>query len=368
MSQASSLVRQFLMIHILIFVSIRTKQIMPEQKNLSPKLVIYGVGFVGKELVRLATRKDWEIVAAFNRKGEKIGQDIGRLAGLKRDLGVIVQDCDEADYDAINADIVLNASRPSLSENMICYERFLSRGIDVLCHAGEAYHPYWSNPEIAKKIDALAKQNGATFTGSGIWDMTRIWAGMIAAGPCVEIDAIDHHTTTEVLRAGPHWGTAVGLEMTVEEYDNKIGRRSNPIAEALTVPAVTVLQHYGYSITNVVRRREPIVWDEPVFCPIMKKEIPAGVVIGTCFVVDVETSEGVNANTRASYRIFHEGEEEEMGWRVEGLPGMEVRVKREDSGVASASSLFNRIPDVLAAKPGLHTLMEFGPPKPSTLL
>ena len=341
---------------------------MSEREKIAPKLVIYGIGFVGQELVRLASRKGWEIVAALNRKGDKVGQDVGRLAGLDQDLGVIVQDCEEADYDAIDADIVLNASRPSLSGNMPCYERFLSRGIDVLCHAGEAYNPYWSNSELAEKIDSLAKRNGASFSGSGIWDMTRIWSGMIAAGPCVEIRAIYHHTTTEVLRAGMHWGPAVGIGMTPEEYDEKIGRGSDRITESLTIPSVTVLQHYGYSIAHVERRKEPIIWDESIYCPFMKKEVAAGLAIGTCFIVDVETTEGVTASTRASYRIFRDGEDEEMSWRIDGLPGMEVRVKREDSGVASASSLFNRIPDVMAAEPGIHTLMEFGPQKPSTLV
>lgn len=341
---------------------------MTERTKISPKLVIYGIGFVGQELVRLASNKGWEIVAALNRKGDKVGQDVGRLSGLDRDLGVLVQDCQEADYDAIDADIVLNASRPSLSGNMPCYERFLSRGIDVLCHAGEAYNPYWSDAERAQEIDLLAKQNGATFSGSGIWDMTRIWSGMIAAGPCVEIRGIEHHTTTEVMRAGMHWARAVGIGLTPEEYDEKIGRGSSPIAESLAIPSATVLQHYGYSIANVEKRKEPIIWDEPMYCPFMKKEFAAGQVIGTCFIVDIETTEGVTANTRASYRIFREGEDEEMGWRIDGLPGMEIRVRREDSGIASASSLFNRIPDVMAAEPGIHTLMEFGPQKPSTLV
>ena len=341
---------------------------MSKLNRLSPKLAVYGAGFVGQELTRLAFAKGWEIVAAFNRKGDKVGQDIGQLAGLGRDLGVIVQDCDNADYDIVDADVVLNASCDSLEQNMPCYERFLSRGINVLCHGGQAYNPYWSNSELAKKLDALAKKNGASFTGSGIWDMTRIWSGMIAAGPCVEIHAIHHHTNTEVLRAGLHWVAVVGIGMTVEEYDQNIGRAPGPFTEMLTVPSVTVLQHYGYSIATIERRQEPIVWGETLFCPFLNKEIPAGRVIGTCYMIDVETAEGVTASTRAEYRVFRECEDEAMVWRIDGLPGMEICVKREDSGVASASSLFNRIPDVIAAEPGIHTLMEYGPEKPSALL
>lgn len=338
---------------------------MNQQNKTSPKIVIYGVGFTGQALVRIAHKKGYQIVAALNRAGKKVGQDIGRLSGLNIDLGVIVEDCETAEYDAIDADIVLNASAPSLKENVICYERFLTRGINVLCHAGEAYNPYWSNPELAQEIDELAKKNSATFSGSGIWDMTRIWAGMLVGAPCVEINSIHHFTTTEVMRAGTHWAKVVGLGMTIDEYDKKLGRGNSSIANALTVPSITVLQHYGYNITKVERRREPIIWDVPINCPILKKEFKAGLVIGTCFIVDVETKDGVTATTRASYRVFEKGEDEEMCWRVNGLPGMEIRVKREDSGMASASSLFNRIPEVIAAEAGIQTLMELGPAKPS---
>ena len=341
---------------------------MSEQQKFSPKLAIYGTGFVGQELTRLAYKKGWEIVAAFNREGEKVGQDLGRLAGLDIDLGVIVQDCEKADYDAVDADVLLNASSDVLDENMHCYERILARGINVLCHGAESYNPYLCNEETAGKIDALAKQNGASFTGSGIWDMTRLWSGMIAAGPCVEINSIHHITKTEVLRAGLHWIPVVGVGMTVEEYDRKIGRTSGLFTKMLSVPSMTVLQHYGYSITNMERRQEPIVSDEPIYCPFQNKEIPAGLAIGTCYISEAKTAEGITASTRASYRVFHEGEDEEMVWRVDGLPGMEVCVKRDDSGVASASSLFNRIPDVIAAEPGIHTVMDYGPEKPSTLL
>ena len=341
---------------------------MSEQPKFSPKLVIYGTGYVGQELTRLASRKGWEIVAAFNRKGDKVGQDIGRLAGLDKDLGVIVQDCDSADYDAINADVVLNASCDELDKNMPCYERFLSRGINILCHGAQAYNPFWSNKELAEKIDALAKQGGASFTGSGIWDMTRLWSGIIAAGPCVEINAIHHTTKTEALRAGLHWIPVIGVGMTVEEYKQTFGDEPGLFTNNLAIPSVTILQQYGYTITNVERRQEPIVLDENIFCPYQQKEIEAGLAIGTCYISEIETAEGVTASTRASYRVFREGEDEDMVWRVDGLPGMEVRVIREDSGVASASSLFNRIPDVMAAEPGIHTLMELGPEKPSTLL
>ena len=63
-----------------------------------PRVMIYGVGYYGMEAVRILVKKGWPIVAAVNRAGPKIGEDLGRLAGLNEDLGVVVQDCETADY------------------------------------------------------------------------------------------------------------------------------------------------------------------------------------------------------------------------------------------------------------------------------
>ncbi|MCY4426743.1 MAG: hypothetical protein OXC05_06900 [Halieaceae bacterium] len=341
---------------------------MSKTNKLAPKLVIYGTGFVGQTLTRLAVKKGWEIVAAFNRAGDKVGQDLGRLAGLQEDIGVPIQDCDKADYDAIEADVVLNATNDLLDQNMPVYERFLTRGINVLCHGGQLYNPRLSNRELSEKIDQLAQDNGVTITGSGIHDMSRYWSGMIAAGPCVEIDAVRHISYTEPLRQGTHFAPILGIDVSVDEYKSKVGPALSPYCKMMSFPVVTVLEYYGCKVTELNGHVEPVVWDEAVYCPYLKKEIAAGQSVGTRYIVEVQTEQGTTGHLVADQRVFRESDEEAMIWRVEGQPGVEVKVIREDSAIASASSLFNRIPDVLAAEPGLKTLVDLGPEKPSAFL
>lgn len=88
-----------------------------EPARLKPRVMIYGVGYYGMEAVRILVKKGWPIVAAVNRAGPKIGEDLGRLAGLDEDLGVIVQDCETADYATMNADIALVVQTERLSLN-----------------------------------------------------------------------------------------------------------------------------------------------------------------------------------------------------------------------------------------------------------
>jgi 4-hydroxy-tetrahydrodipicolinate reductase len=341
---------------------------MNNQSGLSPRIAIYGTGFVGQALTRLCVKKDWEIVAAYNRAGQKVGQDLGRLAGLDRDLGVRVQDSETADYANLDADIALIASTDRLKINFPVYERFFKAGVNVLCHGGESYNPKWANKEIASKIDRLAKQHGVTFTGSGLWDMTRLWAGIIVAGPCVEIESLIHTSETEVARQGLHLIPIAGIGMTVEQYDEEVGREAGPFSGIFHILCITVLEALGYTISNYKVSQEPILWDEPVYCEQLKQELAPGTVLGTRLNVNVNSQEGVSANARLEYRVFKEGETEEMRWKVNGTPGMEIRVIREDSGIASASSLFNRIPDVIAAEPGLVELVRYRPELPSDLL
>lgn len=341
---------------------------MSAKDKFSPKIAIYGTGFVGQTLVRLAEKKGWDIVAAFNRAGDKVGQDLGRLAGLQKDLGVVVQDCEQANYDAVQADVVLNATSDLIEQNMPVYERFLTRGINVLCHAGQLYNPWLISRELSEKIDRLAQDNGATITGSGIHDMSRYWSGMIAAGPCIEIKALRHTSYTEPLRQGLHFAPILGIDVSVDEYNDTVAPALGAYCKMMSFPVTTVLQYYGCKVTRVDGYVEPVVWDEPVYCPYLKKEIPAGRSVGTRYVVEVKTEQGATGHFIGDQRVFRDGDEEAMIWRVEGEPGVEIKVVREDSAIASASSLFNRIPDVLAAAPGLKTIVDLGPEKPSAFL
>ena len=337
-------------------------------RTTQPRLVLFGVGFVGRELVRLADGKGWPIVAAFNRAGDKIGQDLGRLAGLDKDLGVVVQDCEGADYSALEADVALIAATDLLKVNYPAYEGFLNAGINVLCHGTQGYLPFWADEELANRIDTLAKECGVSFTGGGIWDSTRIWSALVAAGPCVRIDSLVHRSNTEIVRQGPHLLPMMGVGMTDAEYDEKVGRKAGLLTDLLQIPSITVLQKLGYTVSNVEARREPVIWDQAIHVPEMERELEPGICVGTRMLIDVTTEEGITATNEVEYRIFKPGEDEIMFWRINGLPGMEVSIKREDSGVASASSLFNRIPDVMAAEPGIQQLTSYAPLMPTALV
>ena len=326
----------------------------------APRIAIYGTGQFGALAAKVAHQKGWPVVAAFNRAGPKVGQDLGRLAGLDEDLGVVVQDCATADYSAVGADVGIVAVSDRLRDALPGYRRLMGAGMNVICHAVEASFPYGADPDLAAEIDAVAKANGVSFLGTSLWDMSRIWSGILVAGPCTEIRALHHTTHTAIEGAGKALMLMCGVGMTVDEFREKMVEDLGPIGGLYKLVPHHVLHALGYTVTKVTERREPVIFDEPVFCRPLEEDIPAGICVGTRILADVETAEGVTAHARVELRVFKRGEKEHMIWEVDGMPASKIRVDRRQGVWSSASSMINRVPDVIAAEPGIRLMSELG--------
>lgn len=333
--------------------------------NRKPRIVIYGTGQYGLIAARIALGKGWPIVAALNRRGGKVGKDLGRLAGLDEDCGISVQDCDLADFEAIDADLAIVATTDRLAVNFPAYERLMNAGMNVICHAAEASFPMGADPEHAEKIDALAIKKGVTFTGTGLWDMSRIWSGILVAGPCTHIESMRLESITNIGAAGKHVLDVVGVGLTPDAYRKKFVDESGPIGNLYKLIPWHVLSALGFTVTTAVEVREPVIFDEPVHCRYLQSDIEPGLSVGTRVIVRVGTKEGVTANARIDLRLIRDGESEHMIWKVEGKPRSHIRVDRRGSVYASAAIMINRVRDVIAAGPGIRLVSQLGPLKPS---
>jgi 2,4-diaminopentanoate dehydrogenase len=327
----------------------------------SPRIAIYGVGQYGAMIARLATERGWPVVAAFNRAGPKVGADLGRVAGLDRDLGVIVEDSESGDFESLDADIGVVTHRDVLRANMDAYRGFMNAGVNVACHGGQSYLPQTNDPALAEEIQALAIANEVTFTGCGIWDMSRIWAGILAAGPCTEIASLHHSSLTDPEGQLKTLSAGSAINQPPERFYER-GLDESPMLMATKAVPELVLTALGYTISASTTVVEPVVFDVPVktrFVP--EGFFEAGVCVGVRSRSAVETSEGVTATTVIDQRMFLPDDIEHVSWEVEGTPRNRVRVERLDPAHATAGNLFNRLTDVIAAPPGIVPVTELGP-------
>jgi 4-hydroxy-tetrahydrodipicolinate reductase len=335
-----------------------------------PRIAIYGMGQFGQMIARFAAQKGWPVVAAFNRAGPKVGQDVGRLSGLDRELGVVVQDCETADYAGLDADIGVVMHRDLLKDNMNAYRRLMGAGLNVLCHGVQSYYPACHDKELASEIDAMAKRNGVTFTGSGIWDMSRIWSGILTAGPCTEITSIDitSLSNAEGQTHSLEQMKQFAISEPIERFYEK-GIDKSVLAHAFKSVPEMVLIALGYDVVETTSVVEPVVFDEPVPSRHAPEGLfPAGLCMGIRMRSQTTTRQGVMGTARVDSRICKPGEIEAMYWSVEGKPRTRTHVERLDPAHATAGNLFNRIRDVIAARPGIVPVFELGPLKPTALV
>ena len=327
---------------------------------MTPRIAFFGLGQYGQAAARITAGYGWPIVAAWNRSGEKVGQDLGRVCGLERDLGVTVEDCNVTDFEASGAQVAIVAVTDRLSLNMAIYEHLLRAGINVICHGAESYFPIGADAKLAVQIDALAKENGVSFTGTGIWDHSRIWAGILAAGPATRIESFFHKSITDAEAANIQLMRVCGVGMKQDEFAQHMGGQLGPIGGLYKLIPHQVLHALGYEVTNVAERREPVLSDTPTYCRLLDETFEPGRVIGTRIVATVETREGVSAETHIELRILPAGECEHMVWHINGMPQSKVRVDRTHAVLTSAACLVNRAPDVIAAEPGIRVVSELG--------
>ncbi len=327
---------------------------------MKPQVAIYGAGQYALESVRIMHRKGWDIVAAYNRAGEKVGRDIGELAGIEP-LGVLVEDCEEANYGSSGANIAIHSVADRLDYNWPGHQRLLGAGINVICHGGESNFPWGSRPELAERLDELAKAHGVTFTGTGIWDYSRIWSGLLAAGSASELTGLVHRTLTNGEAAGLELLKVCGGTLTLEEFSEL---NEGLLAGIYKTVPHQVLWALGFEVTDVSEEREPILDSEPVFSNALGANIEPGICLGTRITTRVRTREGVNATSINELRVLKPGEKEHMVWEVQGRPETVIRVDRTDSMHSSAACMVNRVPDVLNAEPGIQVISQLGPIRP----
>ena len=133
------------------------------------KVIQYGLGPIGLKVARyISERQSIEIVGAIDIDKEKVGKDLGILAGLNNNLGVVISDNAKNVFQSTKADAVILTTTSSLEKIKPQVLEILSYGLNIISTCEELTHPWLTNSSIANEINEAAIQNNASVLATGV--------------------------------------------------------------------------------------------------------------------------------------------------------------------------------------------------------
>jgi 4-hydroxy-tetrahydrodipicolinate reductase len=316
---------------------------------------------MGSIIARLLLDKEVEIVGAVARSPEKVGRDLGEIAGLGREAGVVVEADARRALEA-GADIALVAVASYLSVMGEHFQLCLEHGCNVVTIEEEAVWPWATAPELAAELDRVGKEHGATLAASGAQDV--FWLNLVATllGASHRVDSVAGRCTWNADDYGPEVAAHVHLGESLDSFERHVAEhgwpdfvvRSN--LEALVAAAGLTPAAVRSSVT-------PSTAEADTWSASLGATVPAGAVLGVVDAVAIETEEGPAFTFEMAGRVYAEGEVDTNEWVVRGEPDLHLRNDAVPTRLITCTSVVNRIPDVIAAEPGLVTLDRL--PRPS---
>lgn len=334
------------------------------------KVVQYGCGKMAKYTIRYVLEKGSKIVGAFDIDKSKFGTDAGTYAGCKK-IGVKIEDAKNVKerLQALKPDIVIVTTMSLIKDLEDILLTCAKLGINAITTCEEAFYAYNSHPTLSNKLDRLCKKNKCTITGSGYQDV--FWGNLITtlAGATQSIKRIRGKTSYNVEDYGIALAKAHGAGLTLKEFDKEVAsvdkispkKREELIKSGEYLPSYMwnvngwLASQLGLTVKSQTQKCVPQTYKKALNSTTLNMKIKAGDATGMSAVVTTQTKEGIEIITECIGKVYAPDEFDSNEWTIEGEPDTTVVINRPATVELTCATIVNRIPDVVAAKPGYVT-------------
>ena len=321
------------------------------------RVAIAGLGPIGALIVRvLSEREDVTIVGGVDIAPDKVGKDVGEVAGLDSKLGITISD-DLSALRQAHPDIAILATTsrfPLLADQAM---PLLDAGIHVVTTCEEAVFPFFMYPEVSREVDTLAISTRSVFLGVGVNPgfMMDYWPATVAATlPRAERIQVERRVNLSQRRARLQEKLGAGQE--VADVAQRVKERS--IGHVGLSTSAHLLAHaLGWEIERWQEDYEILVADAPV--PWYKGTLEPGKVKGLRQVLRawVEGEERIRLTLEMALGLEDAGDTV----NIEGPIPLRVHMASISGDWATASIVANALPRVMQAQPGLRTVLDIPP-------
>jgi hypothetical protein len=333
------------------------------------KIIQYGVGAMGSLMVKTTLkRKGLRLVGAIDQD-KKVGMDLGEAVGLDGKLGISISGEPETLLRNTGADIVLHATASFLDEVYPQIAMALEAGMSVISICEELAYPWHRNPELADKIDRLAREKDVTVLGTGVSPGFSLDTLVIhCTGLCAEVKRITAKRMSDSSLYGPKVLDRRGLGLSLDEWEKRVSEKriTGHIGSYESMRMIGA--SLGWNLDETVEMPiEPIIAEAAVELPYLK--IARGTVCGYNQKAYALMGGEKVIHFENEGRVYGEGEEHhtEDSVHIEGNPEIKLTIKPGLPGDVTTSSMaVNAIAQVMASRPGLVSMKDL--PNPAALM
>jgi hypothetical protein len=323
------------------------------------RVVQYGVGPIGSELVKYAVRKEgMRFVGAVDIDKNKVGKDLGELT-MGQKLGVKVTDEATTLLRRAKPDIVIHSTGSYLKDTEPQLLEIINAGADVVSTCEELSYPYLRNPKIAKEIDERARKKRVTVLGTGVNPGFVMDTLVIATTTvCQRVTSVHSTRVQDASRRRLPFQKKIGAGLTQEEFAAKVSNgtiRHVGFAESIAMIASAL----GWKLDGIEERVEPKIGEVAVTSGYVHVE--PGQVAGVN-----QTAWGLMSGKRVitlNLQAYLGCPDPRESIVIEGDPPIDLTIKNGVHGdIATAAVVVNCIPKVIAADSGLATMKDLSLP------
>jgi 4-hydroxy-tetrahydrodipicolinate reductase len=336
-----------------------------ERENV--KVILWGLGAMGKGMAEMLLNKKGVEIAGVAWRGDRIGKSIYDYLDVERGNreDIIIGTPEDVIKKGI-ADLVIISTDSFTKNNFEKIKYCLERKINVISTAEEMAYPKAQEPELAKEIDRIAKENGVTVLGTGInpgliMDLLVI----TLTGACIDVDAVKAKRVNNLSPFGPAVMNGQGVGLTVEEFNKRV--EEDTLAGHVGFPeSITMIADaLGFDLDeNIKLSREPIV--SSVYRKSPYAEVQAGDVAGCNMkgygYVDGEMKIEMIHPQQIEPQL--EGGSTGDYITIKGTPNINMAIKPEvPGGIGTIAMCVNMIPHVINSRPGLKSMIDLPVPR-----